>query len=875
MAKELPKTYDPQSVEDRIYKNWVEKGYFHTQIDENKTPFTIVIPPPNVTGQLHMGHALDETFQDIIIRTKRMQGYAALWVPGTDHAGIATQIKVEENLRKEEGLTRYDLGRDKFLERVWDWKEQYGNRIISQIKKLGCSCDWERERFTMDEGCSKAVREVFVNLYEKGLIYQGTRIINWCPSCITALSDAEVEYAEQPGNFWHIRYPFADGSGEVVIATTRPETLLGDTAVAVHPDDERYKDLVGKNLILPLVGREIPLIADEYVDKEFGTGCVKITPAHDPNDFEVGKRHNLPEIRMLNDDATVSKEGGVYAGLDRYEARKKIVEDLEAQGYLVEIEEHSHNVGQCYRCGTTVEPITSKQWFVKMEPLAKDAIRVVEDREVEFIPDRFSKTYMHWMENVKDWCISRQLWWGHRIPAFYCLDCGETTVSKEDITVCPKCGGKVKQDEDVLDTWFSSALWPFSTLGWPEKTADLDYFYPTSVLVTGYDIIFFWVARMIVSGLEHLNEAPFKHIYIHGLVRDSQGRKMSKPLGNGIDPLEIVEKYGADALRFTLATGNSPGNDMRFYIERVEASRNFANKIWNASRFVLMNLDIEKNELPELDKLSIEDKWILSKYNTLVKEVTDNLEKYELGIAVSKLYDFIWDEFCDWYIELVKPRFFEKGESNQTAQMVLTYVLSNTLKLLHPFMPFITEEIWQALPHDGESIMVSDFPVYDEKLDFLEAEKEMTLIMEAIKGVRNVRNEMNVPPSKKTKLYIVTENEKVFSLGKVFFEKLASASEAVIQKDKAGIPENAVSVVTEGAELYLPVDELVDKEKELERLTKEKEKLEGEIKRVEGKLSNKGFTDKAPAKVVEEERQKGEKYKEMLEKVLKSIDALK
>ncbi len=875
MAKELPKTYDFQTVEDRIYKNWVEKGYFHTQIDENKKPFTIVIPPPNVTGQLHMGHALDETFQDIIIRAKRMQGYAALWVPGTDHAGIATQIKVEENLRKEEGLTRYDLGREKFLERVWAWKEQYGSRIISQIKKLGCSCDWERERFTMDEGCSKAVREVFVNLYEKELIYQGTRIINWCPSCITALSDAEVEYAEQPGNFWHIRYPFADGSGEVVIATTRPETLLGDTAVAVHPEDERYKALVGKKLILPLVEREIPLIADEYVDKEFGTGCVKITPAHDPNDFEVGKRHNLPEIRVLNDDATISKEGGIYAGLDRYEARKKIVEDLEEQGYLVKIEEHTHNVGQCYRCGTTVEPITSKQWFVKMEPLAKDAIRVVEDKDVEFIPDRFSKTYMHWMKNVKDWCISRQLWWGHRIPAFYCQDCGETTVSKEDITLCPKCGGKVKQDEDVLDTWFSSALWPFSTLGWPEKTADLDYFYPTSVLVTGYDIIFFWVARMIISGLEHLNEAPFKHIYIHGLVRDSQGRKMSKSLGNGIDPLEIVEKYGADALRFTLATGNSPGNDMRFYIERVEASRNFANKIWNASRFVLMNLDIEENKLPEIDKLSIEDKWILSKYNKLVGEVTENLEKYELGIAVSKLYDFIWDEFCDWYIELVKPRFFEKGESNKTAQMVLTYVLSNTLKLLHPFMPFITEEIWQALPHQGESIMISDFPVYNKELEFSDAEKDMTVIMEAIKGVRNIRNEMNVPPSKKTKLYIVTESDAVFNQGKVFFEKLASASEAIVQKDKAGIPENAVSVIAEGAELYLPVDELVDKEKELERLTKEKEKLEGEIKRVEGKLSNKGFTDKAPAKVVEEERQKGEKYKEMLEKVLKSIDSLK
>ncbi len=875
MAKELPKTYDPQSVEDRIYKNWVEKGYFNTQIDENKKPFTIVIPPPNVTGQLHMGHALDETFQDIIIRTKRMQGYAALWVPGTDHAGIATQIKVEENLRNEEGLTRYDLGREKFLDRVWAWKEQYGSRIISQIKKLGCSCDWERERFTMDEGCSKAVREVFVNLYNKGLIYQGTRIINWCPSCITALSDAEVEYAEQPGNFWHIRYPFADGSGEVVIATTRPETLLGDTAVAVHPDDERYKAMVGKSLILPLVNREIPLIADEYVDKEFGTGCVKITPAHDPNDFEVGKRHNLEEIRILNDDATVSKEGGKYAGLDRYEARKQIVADLEAEGYLVKIEEHSHNVGQCYRCGTTVEPITSKQWFVKMEPLAKEAIRVVEEREVEFIPDRFSKTYMHWMENVKDWCISRQLWWGHRIPAFYCGECGETTVSKEDIEVCPKCKGKVKQDDDVLDTWFSSALWPFSTLGWPEKTADLEYFYPTSVLVTGYDIIFFWVARMIVSGLEHLDKAPFKHIYIHGLVRDSQGRKMSKSLGNGIDPLEIVDKYGADALRFTLATGNSPGNDMRFYIERVEASRNFANKIWNASRFALMNLSIEDSALPEIDKLSLEDKWILSRYNTLVKEVTDNLEKYELGIAVSKLYDFIWDEFCDWYIELVKPRFFEQGERNETAQRVLSYVLSNTLKLLHPFMPFITEEIWQALPHEGESIMISDFPIFDEKLQFAQAEKDMTAIMEAIKGIRNIRNEMNVPPSKKTKLYIVTDEKTVFEQGKVFFEKLAGASEAIVQGDKNGIPENAVSVVAPLSELYLPVDELVDKEKELERLNKEKAKLEGEIKRVEGKLSNKGFTDKAPAKVVEEERQKGEKYKEMLEKVLKSIEGLK
>ncbi len=875
MAKELPKTYDPQTVEDRIYKTWVEKGYFHTEIDENKKPFTIVIPPPNVTGQLHMGHALDETFQDIIIRTKRMQGYAALWIPGTDHAGIATQIKVEENLRKEEHLTRYDLGREKFLERVWAWKEQYGNRIINQIKKLGCSCDWDRERFTMDEGCSKAVREVFVNLYNKGLIYQGTRIINWCPSCVTALSDAEVEYVEQPGNFWHIKYPLKDGSGAVVIATTRPETLLGDTAVAVHPDDERYKDLVGKTLVLPLVGREIPIIADEYVDREFGTGCVKITPAHDPNDFEVGKRHNLEEIRVLNDDATIAKCGGKYAGMDRYEARKAIVRDLEEQGFLVKVEEHTHNVGQCYRCGTTVEPITSKQWFVKMEPLAKEAIRVVADHEVEFIPDRFSKTYMHWMENVKDWCISRQLWWGHRIPAFYCEDCGETIVSKEDITVCPKCKGKVKQDEDVLDTWFSSALWPFSTLGWPEKTADLEYFYPTSVLVTGYDIIFFWVARMIVSGLEHIGQPPFKHIYIHGLVRDSQGRKMSKSLGNGIDPLEIVDKYGADALRFTLATGNSPGNDMRFYIERVEASRNFANKIWNASRFVLMNLDIEKNELPAADNLSLEDKWILNRYNNLVKEVTENLDKYELGIAVSKLYDFIWDEFCDWYIELVKPRFSIEGEKNVTAQQVLTYVLSNTLKLLHPFMPFITEEIWQALPHEGESIMISSFPVYDKNLEFAAADAEMVVVMNAIKGIRNIRNEMNVPPSKRTKLYIVTDAAEIFEQGRVFFEKLASASEVIVKADKNGIPENAVSVVVDKAELYLPVDELVDKEKEIERLSKEKTRLEGEIKRVEGKLSNKGFTDKAPAKVVEEERAKGEKYKEMLDKVLKSLEAFR
>ena len=875
MAKELPKTYDPQAVEEKIYKRWVENGYFHTKIDKNKKPFTIVIPPPNVTGQLHMGHALDETFQDIIIRTKRMQGYAALWIPGTDHAGIATQIKVEENLRNEENLTRYDLGREKFLERVWAWKEQYGSRIINQIKKLGCSCDWERERFTMDEGCSKAVREVFVNLYNKGLIYQGTRIINWCPHCRTALSDAEVEYAEQPGHFWHIKYPLSDNSGYLVIATTRPETLLGDTAVAVHPDDERYKDLIGKTLILPLVGREIPIIADEYVDKEFGTGCVKITPAHDPSDFEVGKRHNLEEIRVLDDDAKIAPCGGKYAGLDRYEARRAMVSDLEEAGLLVKIEEHSHNVGQCYRCGTTVEPITSKQWFVKMEPLAKEAIRVVEEREVEFIPDRFSKTYMHWMENVRDWCISRQLWWGHRIPAFYCSDCGKTTVSKEDISVCPHCGGKVYQDEDVLDTWFSSALWPFSTLGWPDKTEDLEYFYPTSVLVTGYDIIFFWVARMIVSGLEHLGEAPFKHIYIHGLVRDSQGRKMSKSLGNGIDPLEIVDKYGADALRFTLATGNSPGNDMRFYIERVEASRNFANKIWNASRFVMMNLTIDKNELPQEENLEIADKWILSRYNTTLREVTENLDKYELGVAVSKLYDFIWDEFCDWYIELVKPRFFEKGESNLAAQKVLTYVLSNTLKLLHPFMPFITEEIWLSLPHEGESIMISDFPTYKEELSFSEAENEMSVIMEAIKSLRNMRNEMNVPPSKKTRLYIVTDEEEIFKSGEAFFNKLAGASEVIVSADKSGVPENTVTVTSYKAEMFLPADELIEKDKELQRLSKEKTRLEGEIKRAEGKLSNKGFVDKAPAKLVEEEKQKCEKYKEMLKSVLESIDALK
>ena len=874
-AKNIAKTYDPASFEDRIYNTWVEKKYFHAKVNPDKKPFTIVIPPPNVTGQLHMGHALDETLQDILIRYKRMQGFEALWVPGTDHAGIATQIKVEENLRVNEGLTRYDLGREKFLDRVWDWKNQYGSRIINQLKKIGSSCDWDRERFTMDEGCSKAVREVFVNLYQKDLIYQGSRIINWCPNCITALSDAEVEHAEQPGHFWHIKYPVKDSDNFVVIATTRPETLLGDTAVAVNPEDERYKDLVGKTLVLPLVGREIPVIADEYVDKEFGTGCVKITPAHDPNDFMVGERHGLEKIKVMNDDATINHYGGKYEGMDRYEARKAMVKDLEEQGLLVKVEEHTHNVGQCYRCGTTVEPITSKQWFVRMKPLAEPAIEAVKSGKTKFVPERFSKTYMNWMENVMDWCISRQLWWGHRIPAFYCQDCGETTVSKEDITTCPKCGGKVKQDEDVLDTWFSSALWPFSTLGWPEKTPELDYFYPTSTLVTGYDIIFFWVARMIFSGMEHMKETPFEHVFIHGLVRDSQGRKMSKSLGNGIDPLEIVEKYGADALRFTLATGNAPGNDMRFYMERVEASRNFANKIWNASRFTLMNLDIEENKLPDISELQTEDKWIVSKYNKVVKEVTENLDKFELGIALSKLYDFIWDNFCDWYIELVKPRLFDKeNPTGKTAQYVLTYVLSNTMKLLHPFMPFITEEIWQHLPHEGESIMISSYPEYDESLVFEDDEKAMELIMEAITAIRNRRAEMNVPPSKKAKVIIVTDKTNVFSKGAMFFEKLASASEAVVQNDKSGISENAVNVVVPGAEIFLPLDELVDKEKELERLNAEKKKLEGEIKRVEGKLNNEGFVSKAPQKVIDEEKAKGIKYKEMLEKVLESIESL-
>ena len=876
MSNEINKTYNPKEVEDKHYQNWVEKGYFTPDTNSDKEPFTIVIPPPNVTGQLHMGHALDETLQDILIRYKRMAGFNTLWVPGTDHAGIATQIKVEEVLRKEEGLTRYDLGREKFIEKVWDWKKLYGGRIINQLKKLGSSCDWTRERFTMDEGCSKAVKEVFVSLYEKGLIYQGNRIINWCPRCITALSDAEVEYTEQAGHFWHIKYPIKDSDDYLEIATTRPETMLGDTAVAVHPDDERYKDLVGKMLILPLVGKEIPIIADEYVDKEFGTGCVKITPAHDPNDFEVGLRHGLEIIKVMNDDATINSYGGKYEGLDRYEARKQMVADLEAEGLLVKVKDHAHNVGQCYRCGTTVEPITSDQWFVKMQPLADKALKVVKDGTVKFVPDRFSKIYTNWMENVHDWCISRQLWWGHRIPAFYCDDCHEMVVTKENGAVCPKCGKEMRQDPDTLDTWFSSALWPFSTLGWPDETDDLKTFYPTSVLVTGYDIIFFWVARMIFSGMEHMEKEPFKHVLIHGLVRDSQGRKMSKSLGNGVDPLEVIEEFGADALRFTLATGNAPGNDMRYSTEKVTASRNFANKIWNASRFVQMNLNVDELKIPDAKDLCMEDKWILNKYNQLIEEVTLNLEKFELGVAAAKLYEFIWDEFCDWYIELVKPRLYDtESASNKTAQYVLSYVLSNTLKLLHPFMPFIAEEIWQSLPHDGESIVIAPWPKAEGSLSFPKESAQMEMIMDALKAVRNKRAEMNIPPSKKANMFIVTDHKDVFTSGAVFFEKLASAQGVTVLEDNSNTPENAVAVIVNGAQIFMPMGELVDFEKEIKRLEDEKKHLLDEIKRVDGKLSNKGFVDKAPAHVVEEEKAKGEKYRAMLEKVEESLAAFK
>ena len=870
---ELPKTYDPKSVEDKLYKFWVDSGFFHAEVNPDKKPYTIVIPPPNVTGQLHMGHAFDETLQDILIRTKRMQGYEALWMPGTDHAGIATQIKVEENLRKEEGLTRYDLGREEFLKRVWAWKDKFGSRIISQLKKLGTSCDWDRERFTMDEGCSKAVREVFVNLYNKGLIYKGHRIINWCPHCATALSDAEVEYETQPGKLWHIRYPLADGSGELVVATTRPETFMGDTGVAVNPNDERYKHLIGKTCILPIMNREIPIFGDEYVDMEFGTGCVKVTPCHDPNDFEMGQRHDLEQILVFNEDATVNANGGKYEGMDRYECRKAVVKDLEEGGYLVKIEDHEHNVGTCYRCGTAVEPMTSAQWFVKMAPLAKPAMDVVNEGKTKFVPDRFSKTYLRWMENVHDWCISRQLWWGHRIPAFYCDDCGEMTVSKTDVCTCPKCGGThIHQEEDVLDTWFSSALWPFSTLGWPDKTKELDYFYPTSTLVTGYDIIFFWVARMIFSGVEHMGETPFETVYIHGLVRDAQGRKMSKSLGNGIDPLEVIDQYGADALRFTLATGNSPGNDMRFSDERVQASRNFCNKIWNASRFIQMNLTIDKDKAVELPAdLAIEDKWILSKFNTLVADVTRNIDQYELGLAAAKLNDFIWENFCDWYIEIAKTR-LQTGDEN--VQKVLCYVLSGAMQLLHPFMPFITETIWQALPHEGPSVMVSAWPEYKDELHFAAEEAQMESLMDAVRAIRNRRAEMNVPPSKKAKVLILTEKKDTFSAGAGFFPKLAYASEIELIDAVPADAAKMASVVTGDAQIYMPMGDLIDFEAERARLGKEKSKVEADIDFVMKKLNNPKFVDKAPEKVVAAEREKAEKLREHLAKLEESIAAL-
>ena len=874
---ELPKTYDPKSVEDKLYKFWVDSGFFHAEVNPDKKPYTIVIPPPNVTGQLHMGHAFDETLQDILIRTKRMQGYEALWMPGTDHAGIATQIKVEENLRKEEGLTRYDLGREEFLKRVWAWKDKFGSRIISQLKKLGTSCDWDRERFTMDEGCSKAVREVFVNLYNKGLIYKGHRIINWCPHCATALSDAEVEYETQPGKLWHIRYPLADGSGELVVATTRPETFMGDTGVAVNPNDERYKHLIGKTCILPIMNREIPIFGDEYVDMEFGTGCVKVTPCHDPNDFEMGQRHNLEQILVFNEDATVNANGGKYEGMDRYECRKAVVKDLEEGGWLVKIEDHEHNVGTCYRCGTTVEPMTSAQWFVKMAPLAKPAMDVVNEGKTKFVPDRFSKTYLRWMENVHDWCISRQLWWGHRIPAFYCEDCGEMTVSKTDVYTCPKCGGThIHQEEDVLDTWFSSALWPFSTLGWPDKTKELEYFYPTSTLVTGYDIIFFWVARMIFSGVEHMGETPFKTVYIHGLVRDAQGRKMSKSLGNGIDPLEVIDQYGADALRFTLATGNSPGNDMRFSDERVQASRNFCNKIWNASRFIQMNLTIDKDKAVELPSdLAIEDKWIISKFNTLVADVTRNIDQYELGLAAAKLNDFIWENFCDWYIELTKARLYGEDEAQKrSAQQVLLYVLDQILRLMHPFMPFITETIWQALPHEGPSVMVSAWPEYKDELHFAAEEAQMESLMDAVRAIRNRRAEMNVPPSKKAKVLILTEKKDTFSAGAGFFPKLAYASEIELIDAVPADAAKMASVVTGDAQIYMPMGDLIDFEAERARLGKEKSKVEADIDFVMKKLNNPKFVDKAPEKVVAAEREKAEKLREHLAKLEESIAAL-
>ena len=870
MAKELEKNYNPADIEQRLYDKWTNKKYFHAEVDRSKKPFTIVMPPPNITGQLHMGHALDNTIQDILIRTKRMQGYEALWVPGTDHASIATEAKIVEKMR-EEGITKEEIGRDKFLERAWEWKKQYGGRIVAQLKKIGSSCDWDRERFTMDDGCNKAVKEVFVNLYNKGLIYRGERIINWCPHCLTSISDAEVEYEDQAGHFWHLRYPFKDGSGYLELATTRPETLLGDTAVAVNPDDERYKDAVGKTLILPLVGREIPVVADDYVGIDFGTGVVKITPAHDPNDFEVGLRHNLPVLNVMTEDAKIVDEYPKYAGMDRYEARKAIVADLEAGGYLVKVEDHEHNVGTCYRCHTTVEPRVSKQWFVSMKELAKPAIEAVKNGDTKFVPPHFDKTYYHWLEGIRDWCISRQLWWGHRIPAFYCDDCGEMVVSKENEVCCPKCGKKMRQDPDTLDTWFSSALWPFSTLGWPDKTEELDYFYPTSVLVTGYDIIFFWVIRMMFSGLEHTGKVPFNTVLIHGLVRDSQGRKMSKSLGNGIDPLEVIDKYGADALRFTLITGNAPGNDMRFYYERVEASRNFANKVWNASRFIMMNMPEGGIKEVSVSTLTDADKWILSKANKLIKDVTENIDKYELGVAADKLYNFIWEEFCDWYIEMVKPRLYSEDNTTKDAALyTLKSVLETSLKLLHPYMPFVTEEIYCTLNEDAESLMVTKWPEYKDEFNFEKEEEDVELIKQAVYNIRNVRAGMNVPPSKKAQVYVVTESNKVagiFEEGRVFFQTLAYASEVIIQADKNGIGEDAVSTVIPEATIYMPFAELVDIEKEIERLKKEEEKLSKELARSNGMLSNEKFVSKAPAAKIEEEKAKQAKYMQMMEQV--------
>ena len=871
--KELPKVYDPGTVEKRIYEMWQSHGCFKGVIDPDKKPFSIVMPPPNVTGQLHMGHALDSTLQDILTRYKRMQGYAALWLPGTDHAGIATQIKVEEELRVKEGLTRYDLGREKFLDRVWEWKNKYGNRIVEQQKVLGASCDWDRSAFTMDETRAKSVRETFCELYEKGLIYKGSRIINWCPKCRTALSDAEVEYKDMPGSFWHIRYPIEDSDEEFIIATTRPETMLGDSGVAVHPDDERYKHLVGKNAILPLVGRKLPIVADEYVELGFGTGAVKMTPCHDPNDYEVGLRHNLEQILCIDEDAKIIN-GGKYNGMDRYEARKAIVADLEEQGYLVKVEPYNHNVGCCYRCGTVVEPLTSPQWFVKMKPLAEAAIEVVKDGRIKFVPERFTKTYMNWMENVHDWCISRQLWWGHRIPAWYCDDCGKITVSRTDPCECEHCHSKnIHQEEDVLDTWFSSALWPFSTMGWPDKTPELDYWYPTSVMVTGYDIIFFWVARMIFSGMEQMKKEPFHTVFIHGLVRDSQGRKMSKSLGNGIDPLEMAEKYGADALRFNLITGNSPGNDMRFYVEKCEAMRNFCNKIWNASRFVMMNLTVEDNHLPEA--LETEDKWILSKLNRVVKEVCDNMDSFELGVAAGKIYDFIWDDYCDWYIELTKPRLNGDDEAaKESAQRVLLYVLVEILKLLHPFMPFITEEIWQALPHEGDALMMQSYPEYSEKLNFPEDEANFGMVMDAIRAVRARRSEMNVPPSRKSHLIIVTDKAKAFTDGEKFICKLAYASGVEVRAELPESTDGMVSVITDNARMFMPMAELVDLEKERARMEKELANAKKQLDGQNAKLANENFVSRAPEKVVNAEREKKAKLEALIENLEESLKNL-